>query len=151
MTFRVNRRPAGVKALTALFAFGVLASSAAMLTLASPGTPIDSIWRINPRGHDAFMDMGIWAFPLLGVVWLACAATAYGLLMRKQWGYRLAVMLLVINLTADLMALVSGLEFRAVIGIPIGAALLMYLSTHRARMYFFPARSPMRIDVRPLS
>ena len=95
--------------------------------------------------------MQLWAFPLLGALCLACAATAYGLVMRKKWGYRLALTLLVTNLTADVVTLLSGLEPRALIGIPIVAALLLYVSTHRVRKYFFPARSPMRIDVRPLS
>jgi hypothetical protein len=133
----ISERPAGVTAIACLFAFGVLASGLALASLAAPGGVLDTIWRVNPRGHDAFLRMGAWAYPLLGTVCLACAATAYGMLAGKKWGYRAAIVMLLVNLVGDLLNILTGNEPRAVIGVPIVALLLWYLSTPGGRAYFY--------------
>jgi hypothetical protein len=122
-----------VTALIFLFAFGVLASGLALVTLAAPGGPLDTIWRINPRGHEGLLRMGAAACPLLVAVCLACAATAFGLLTRKTWGYRAAVFMLLVNLAGAL----TGNESRAIIGVPVVVLVLWYLSTPAVRLYFF--------------
>jgi hypothetical protein len=80
--------------------------------------------------------MGPWAYPLLGTVCLACAATAFGMMAGKKWGYRAAIVMLVVNLVGDLLNVFTGNEPRAVIGVPIVALLLWYLSTPGARAHF---------------
>jgi hypothetical protein len=93
--------------------------------------------------------MGAWAILLLGVVCFACAATAFGLLTRRRWGYRMAVVMLVVNLTGDLVNFLSGNEPRAIIGVPIVTLILWYVATRNVRKYFFPPRDTIRLDVRP--
>ncbi len=133
----ISARPAGVTAIACLFAFGALASGLALATLAVPGGAVDTIWRVNPRGHDAFLRMGPWAYLLLGTVCLACAATAYGMTAGKKWGYRAAIVMLSVNLVGDLLNVLTGNEPRAVIGVPVVAMVLWYLSTPGARAHFY--------------
>ena len=129
-------RPPGVTALAGLFAFGTLASGLSVLSLLDPGGPLEPMWRLNPRAHEAFPRMGIWAPLLLGTVCLACAASAYGFFTGKRWGYRLGVTLLLVNLIGDIVNAALGIEPRAVVGIPIVALILWYLSTRRVRSFF---------------
>ena len=60
------------------------------------------------------------------------------LLSRRAVGHRLGIGLLLVNLTGDLVNAALGIEPRAVIGVPIVALLLWYLSSSRVRSFFFP-------------
>jgi len=131
-----SHRPPGVTALACLFAFGVLASGLSLVSLLNPGGPLEPMWRLNPRGHEAFSRMGVWAPLLLGAVCLACAASAYGFLSGKRWGYRLGITLLLLNLCGDLVNAALGIEPRAVVGVPIVALLLWYLSSRKVKAFF---------------
>lgn len=139
-TLPAPQRPPGVTALAYLFAFGVLASGLSAVSLLDAGGPLEPMWRLNPRGHEVFSKMGVWAPLLLGVVCLACAASAYGFFKGTRWGFRLGVALLVVNLTGDLINAALGIEPRAAIGVPIVALLLWYLSSRKVRA-FFPEKS----------
>ncbi len=130
------RRPPGVTALACLFAFGTLASGLSVVSLLTPGSPLEPMWRLNPRAHETFSRMGIWAPLLLGIVCLVCTASAYGFFTGKRWGYRLGVTLLVVNLIGDLVNAGLGIEPRAVVGVPIVALLLWYLSSRRVKDFF---------------
>jgi hypothetical protein len=58
---------------------------------------------------------------------VACAAAAIGLWKGWPSGRRLAVALLVVNLIGDVLnALVRG-DLRALVGLPLGGAMLWYL------------------------
>jgi len=129
-------RPYGITALGTLFAFGTLASGLSAVSLLTPGGPLEPLWRLNPRAHGAFADMGRWAPLLLGTVCLACAAAAYGFFTGRLWGYWLGIALLVVNLTGDLINAGLGIEPRAVAGLPVVALLLWYLSSTRVRRFF---------------
>ena len=97
---------------------------------------MEPMWRLNPRAHEAFSRMGIWAPLLLSIVCLACAASAYGFFMGRRWGYRLGVTLLVVNLIGDIVNAALGIEPRAVVGVPIVALLLWYLSSRKVKAFF---------------
>ncbi|HEY8021991.1 MAG TPA: hypothetical protein VIH93_12880 [Thermoanaerobaculia bacterium] len=132
-------RPPGVTALGAFFACGALASGLSVASLLTPGGPLEPIWQVNPRAHEAFARMGAWALLLLGAVCLACAASAYGFLRGRPWGYWLGITLLLVDLAGNLLNAALGIEPRAVIGLPVVALLLWYLSTPRVRGFFAPA------------
>jgi hypothetical protein len=55
---------------------------------------------------------------------------------RARWGARLALGLLVVNLLGDLLNAAVGRDPRALVGIPIAGALILYLRTRRVREYF---------------
>ena len=80
--------------------------------------------------------MGAWAPLLLGVVSLACAASAYGFVAGKRWGYQLGVGGLLVNLAGDVINAALGIEPRAWVGVPVVALILWYLVSHQVRDFF---------------
>src|SRR5262249_2196351 len=129
-------RPAGVTAIAWLFALGTVTSGLSLISLLTPGGPLEPMWRLNPRAHESFSRMGRWAPLLLGVVCLACAASAYGFFMGRRWGYRLGVAGLLINLTGDVVNAALGIEPRAWVGVPVVAVVLWYLLSRQVRDFF---------------
>jgi hypothetical protein len=133
---QIVTRPRGITALGCLFVFGVFASGLATVSLLFPGGALEPVWRLNPRAREAFERMGPWPPLLLGAVCVACAFAAYGLFHGRPWGYRLTIVLLLVNLAGDLINAGLGIEPRAFIGIPIVAVLLAYLASRKVRAYF---------------
>lgn len=131
-----TNRPFGLTALAAFFTFGVLASSTSALALASPGSRLESIWRLNPEARAGLERMGPGAIALMIGVALACAGAAVGLWTGRRWGYRLAVGVLSCSLLGDLFNAVVGGDRRTLIGLPIGGAMLAYLLSRRIRDRF---------------
>jgi hypothetical protein len=136
---QIATRPRGVTALGFFFVFGTFASGLAAISLLFPGGPLEPVWRLNPRAREAFARMGSWPPLLLGVVCVACAFAAYGLFHGRPWGYRLTIVLLLVNLAGDLVNAGLGIEPRAFIGIPVVALLLAYLASRKVRAFFAPA------------
>lgn len=129
-------RPVGVSALTALFAFGALMSLIAGLALSWPGSFLEPMWGVNPRGRDGLSTLGPWGIVLMFCVSGACALSASGLWSGAARGRRLATAILVVNLVGDAVSALSGAEPRAALGIPIGAALVAYLWSARVTAFF---------------
>lgn len=120
-----------------MFSFlGAVLAGVAAVSLACPGSPLEPIWRLNPRGQQGLARMHGWAVPLLAGVSVACGVTGIGLWRRRRWGYAIAVAGLSLHLVGDVFSVVSGTEPRAIVGIPIVAALLVYLSRPRVRSAF---------------
>ena len=126
----------GLNALAAFFTFGALASGTSCVTLLFSGTPLDAVWRLNPRGHDALHSLGAWGVGLMAAVCVACALAARGIWIRAPWGYRLALTIVVVNVVADTLNAVALGDRRTLIGIPIGGALIGYLLSPRVRTAF---------------
>jgi hypothetical protein len=132
----LKNRPFGITALIALFLFGTAASFLAALSLTFPGSFLDPIWRLNPHARAGFNSMGSWAIVLMSAVCVACAFTAIGLWRGSRWGYWLAVLMLVVNLVGELVNVISGIEPRAIFGIPIVLLVLVYMMRRRTRSFF---------------
>lgn len=92
-----------------------------------PGTAVDSLWRLNPEAHSAFQSFGGWAILLMLGVGLGCAIAAIGLWKGTRWGVRLALLILSINILGDLINAFVRNDYRALIGLPIGGAMIFYL------------------------
>jgi len=131
-----THQPPGVTAFACFFVFGALASGLSFVSVLTPGGFLEPMWRLNPRAHEAFSHLGVWAPLLLGTVCLACGAAAFGFFTGRRWGYWLGVALIVANLAGDLVNAVFGIEARAVYGVPIAALLLWYLASRTVRAYF---------------
>jgi hypothetical protein len=129
-------RPRGVSALAIFFGVGALISFASGVSLLFPGSPLEPMWKLNPRAREAFDRMDPGGVLLLAAVCVACASAALGLWSGRLWGYRLAVVLLTVNLLGDLANVLLGVEPRALVGVPIVAALLFFLASARVRSYF---------------
>ena len=130
------RRPLGVTLLSLFFLAGAVLAGIAAVSLASPGSPFEPMWRLNPRGHQGLADMHVWGVLLLSVASLACATAGLGLWRVRPWGHTTAVVVLFVQLGGDILNVVSGAEPRAIIGVPIVAALLVYLTRRSVRAVF---------------
>jgi hypothetical protein len=126
------KRPAGVTALSFFFTFGMFASGLAAISLAFPDGFLEPIWRVNPRGREGLGDLGPLAVALMALVCGLCAYSAFGLWRGLQSGRRLAITMLAINAVGD----VASGDWRTLIGLPIAAALILYLTTRRVREFF---------------
>lgn len=131
-----NTRPLVVTFLLILFAIGTVASLVAVITLTFPGSFLDVVWRVNPRAHEGFIRVGGWSVVLMSAVFVACLLTTIGLWRRLEWGYWMALVMLIVNLAGDAINVIAGKDRRAIVGIPIVLILLLYLVRRNTREYF---------------
>ncbi|MGQ0703875.1 MAG: hypothetical protein ACT4PM_12150 [Gemmatimonadales bacterium] len=117
-------------------------SGAAGLLLLVPGTPLDRIWEINPRARTDLGSLGWAGIALMAAVSMACGIAARLLWLGRAWGRRLAITLLAANLLGDVAASLVRRDPWPLIGVPIGGALLAYLSSAPVRRYFAPGAPP---------
>ncbi len=95
--------------------------------LATPGGPLDPVWRLRPSAREELAPLGALGVLLMATVSLACLGAAVGLWTGRRAGYRLAAVLLVTNLLGDLANAVIRGDPRTLIGLPIAGVLLWYL------------------------
>lgn len=92
-----------------------------------PGSPLDSLWRLNPDAQAAFQSLGKMSILLMLIVGAGCAFAAIGLAKNRLWGCNLALIILAVNLLADLINAFARHDPRTLIGLPIGGAMIFYL------------------------
>jgi hypothetical protein len=131
-----DRRPLGVTALGVFFAAGTIPAAASALALARPGAWSEAMWRLKPEAPAEFARLGPLAIPLMVAVAAACAGAALGLWTRRRWGRRLGVGLLTVNLVGDTLNAALWGDWRTLIGLPVGGAMLAYLLSARVRRWF---------------
>jgi hypothetical protein len=102
-----------------------------MLALAFPGSFLDSIWRLRPDARADFDEMGDWSVALMAAVGAALGLAAFGLARGAEWGRRLALGVLTVNVVGDLAHLIFRGELRIAIGLPIGVLMIWYLSSKK--------------------
>jgi hypothetical protein len=129
-------RPFGITALSLFFLAGASMAAIAALSLAFPGSPLEPMWRLNPRGHQGLVGMHAWGIVGMALVSLACVGAGVGLWLARPWGLRLALAILVVQLGGDILNVLLGTEPRAIIGVPIVAVLLVYLTRASVRSLF---------------
>jgi hypothetical protein len=119
----------GITLLCCFFVFGALASGTTVLMLLEPGSPLDTLWRLNPQAREGFLKIGHAAILLMLVVSAACLTTAFGLWYLRRWGYWAAICILCINLVSDAVNAFLMHDWRTLIGIPIALLMIGYLFT----------------------
>ena len=131
-----SRRPWGITALSVFFLVGAAISLIAAISLLLPNSFLKAMWRINPRAHENLTRLGFWAVILMLTVSMFCAAASLGLWWASRWGYWLAVGLITVNLIGDVTNVLLGTEPRAIVGVPVAAAILAYLMSRKVRKLF---------------
>lgn len=129
-------KPLGVTALSIFFLAATLITIVAAISLLFPNGFLEPIWKLNPRGRAGLGAIGLWAVLLFSIVGLACAVAAIGLWQGRWWGYFTAITVLSLNLFGDLFNVITGIEPRVAIGIPIVIFILVYLFRPKVRLFF---------------
>lgn len=140
-----RRRPWGITALSVFFWVGAAISLTASISLLLSTSFLESMWRLNPRAHENLSSLGLWAVVILTPVSIFCAAAGIGLWRGSKWGYWLAIGLMMTNLLGDVTNVVLGTEPRAIVGVPIAAAILMYLRMSKKVREFFRKPTGLRM------
>lgn len=129
-----ERRPIGLVALVLFFGAGMCIAGLSAVSLSMPGSWLEPMWRLNPDARDGFRTLGgLWSVLLMVTVSASCGIAAIGLWRLKRWGWQVAIALLSINLLGDLANAVVRDDWRTLIGMPIGGAMLLYLTRPRLR------------------
>jgi hypothetical protein len=113
--------------LVIFFAAGALICLVTMLALAFPGGSLEPIWRLRPDARVEFQKIGNWSVGLMAVVGVACGLSAIGLARNAEWGRRLAIGILTINLIGDSLNALLRHDPRTLIGLPIAGLMIWYL------------------------
>jgi len=114
------------------FAAGALICLVTMLALAFPGSFLESIWQLKPEARVQFLEIGRGAsIALMAVVGVACGSAAIGLARNAEWGRRLAIAVLAVNLIADSLNAWLRHDPKTLIGLPIGGIMIVYLLTKK--------------------
>ncbi len=124
-------RPTGITVISLFFVFGTAMSAITLFLLVFPDSRLEPLWRLNRDAREGFAAMDGWAIVLMVVVAAACATAAVGLWRCKEWGFRTALAVLSINVVADVTNAVFGRDWRTLIGLPVGAAMILYLVSRR--------------------
>jgi hypothetical protein len=127
-----KRRPLGVTLLVIFFSAGALICLVTTLALAFPGGFLEPIWRLRPDARLEFQKLGSWSVLLMAVVGAACGLAAAGLARQAEWGRRLAIAILTVNLVGDTLNAFLRHDLRTLIGLPVGGLMIWYLLRRRA-------------------
>jgi uncharacterized membrane protein (UPF0136 family) len=114
--------------LVIFFAAGALICLVTMLALAFPDSFLESIWRLKPEARTQFHEIGSGiSIALMAVVGAACGLAALGLAKNAEWGRRLAIGVLTVNLIGDSLNALLRHDPKTLIGLPIGGLMIWYL------------------------
>jgi len=130
------RRPRGWLAIGNFLLWGAAMATVAGITLIFPGTLLDRVWVLNPKGHAGLTALGRWIGFLFPVLGLLLAAAGIGWLRRRFWGWMLAVLLIGGNALGDAIRMATGAWLEGAAGVVIAGALLLYIISSRVRDYF---------------
>jgi hypothetical protein len=122
-----RRRFVGTTLLVIFFAAGALICLVTMLALAFPGGFLEPIWRLKPDARVEFQKIGSASVALMAVVGVACGLAAVGLAKNAEWGRRLAIGMLTVNLVGDSLNALLRHDLRTLIGLPVGGLMIWYL------------------------
>jgi hypothetical protein len=134
--------PHGKTAIGIFLLFGAVMASLAGATLLWRGTAFDHIWTLNPRAYKELAPLGKVVgipFLMLGVL---LAVACMGWFKRRVWGWRLAVAIIAIQVSGDLVNAFRGDVVRGGVGFVIAGGLLVYLLRSEVRAAFTSANAP---------
>src|SRR2546421_3150232 len=138
------RRPVGIILLAMFFGAGALICLVTMLALAFPGGFLEPIWRLRPDARIEFQKLGNWSIALMATVGAACAVASLGLARQAEWGRRLAIGILTVNLIGDTLNAFLRDDLRTLIGLPVGGLMIWYLMKKRRGDQRANVQSPIR-------
>ena len=130
--------PLGIRLLALFFAFGATMSGLTAFLLGAPQI-LDALSPLLDDRVGRFLDyrlaelqpLGGWAVLLMLAVSASCATACVGLWRRRIRGFWTAVAVLTVNMLGDSANALINHDWRTLIGLPIGAAMIAYLVSRR--------------------
>ena len=127
--------------MEAFLGFGALMAALAGATLTLPGSALDAMWRLNPVAHAQMAPLGaLVGIPML-LLSVVLLSAAIGWHRRRQWGWLLAVIIIVTQIAGDSFNLLAGRPLEGFVGVLIAGCLLWWLLKASVRQSFVPGRS----------
>ncbi|MGZ6004430.1 MAG: hypothetical protein ACXWK1_21225 [Caulobacteraceae bacterium] len=131
-----NREPITPTAVGVFFAAACVITLVTAITLLAPGGPLDIVWRIKPREHGQLLALS----PLAGMGFLlfsaVSAATSLGALGRRQWAWRLALAVFVLNGLSDAARIAFGAWGEGLVGVAATGLIAWWLTRSRVQALF---------------
>ena len=131
-----GKRPLGISLLIGFFFFGATMCALTVVLLLFPAGPLDFVWRLKPDARFELAALGFFAIPLMTIVGAACGGAAIGLAKYSEWGRRVAIGVLIVNIMGDSSNALLRSDWRMLIGLPIGGLMISYLMSARVRRHF---------------
>ena len=131
-------KPTGHTAFGVFLIFGAIMAAYAGITLFFPGTILDKLWIVNPRGHQRLLALGRLvgvAFFFLSVLLGTCA---FGWLTKRKWGWWCAISIIILQGLGDIVRFFSGEIIQGIFGAVVAGLLVYYLLSRSVRLYFAP-------------
>lgn len=122
-----RRRSVGTILLILFFAAGAVICLITMLALAFPESFLQSIWRLKPEVRVQLQIGSGASIALMAIVGAACGLAAVGLAQNAEWGRKLAIGILAVNLIGDSLNALLRHDPKMLIGLPIGGLMILYL------------------------
>ena len=126
-----------IKLFAVFFAVGATMCALTMVLLLFPESGLDWLWRLNPEAHSALQSLGNLSILLMFIVGAGCAFAAVGLWRNAVWGIRMALTILWLNMVGDLGNALVRHDYRSLIGLPIGGAMIFYLARYGSLVIHF--------------
>ncbi len=105
--------------VSAFLFFATLMAVLVGLSLVVPGTVLDGLGALNPRGYAALQPIGRLAGALLLALGAVCGAAGVGLLRGKRWAWYIALGVFLVNGLGDLVQIALGRIAQGVTGVAI--------------------------------
>jgi hypothetical protein len=132
----VGTKTPGFTAVGIFLFFGVIMASLAATTLLWRGTPLDCLWDLNPMAYKQLAPLGGTVGILFLLLGAALTTAGIGWFRRRRWGWRLAVVIITIQVLGDVVNFFRGDLLRGGTGVMIAGALLLFLLKPKIRATF---------------
>ncbi len=135
--------PRGMTAVGIFLLFGALMAFLAGTTLIWRGTPLDRLWALNAPAYKRLAPLGTAVGALFLLLGAILTAAGVGWFRRRIWGFRLAVVIIGVQVLGNLVNAFRGDIVRGGVGSAIAVALLIYLLRPKVRAAFVDTGASM--------
>lgn len=136
MSVAVGRKAQGFAAIGIFLFFGAAMAILAAFTLFSPGSPLDRLWVLNPIAYKRLAPLGHKVGILFVLLGVALITAGIGWFRQSLWGWKLAVVIIAIQIVGDVVNCIRGDLLRGGTGLILAGALLLFLLQPKIRATF---------------